>query len=166
MYWYIFPKIYGFIPQNVLVDFSQISLGFKLIGFFGDRSKDVVFKMPALASLQHWLPKLYKALPSLNELVSSIEQVNANAVEEVKAVWKKMNLKIGQILKDAFHQSNGEINLMQTLLHELFGKIKANHSLPIIFQAEKVDRGAITSLCSDPDVNQFVGALNKVPCTA
>lgn len=132
----------------------------------GDGSKDVVFKMPALASLQHSLPKLYKALPSLNELVSSIEQVNANAVAEVKAVWQKMNFKIGQILKDAFHQGNGEINLMQTLLQELFDKIKANHSLPIIFQAEKVDRGAITSLCSDPDVNQFVAALNKVPCTS
>ena len=143
---------------------ETMTANFKGASDSSKKTEPLDFKLSCLGKLHTCFPKFIKAAKTFNEMVHTIEKIDANLVEEFKPVWTKIQGQMAENMKIAFMDCNEEIQNMQKMMSQLFLSISKNHRLPSVFQDEKLDREATLALCNDQEMKHFLSVFLKVSC--
>ena len=116
-------------------------------------------RVDVLNSFTPHFVKLSKAWSRFIDMTKHLKE--AGLESGIEECYKKIAKRVSDNLAFVLEECNHEIDDVQNLIQGLFNKILANHVLPEIFQAEKLEKNSISSLCGDPSCQLLAHGGNK-----
>ena len=112
--------------------------------------------------LHSFTPHFVKLSKAWSRFIDMTKTLNEAGLESgIEECYNKMVKRVGDNLALVLEECDREIDDVQNMIQGLFNKILANHGLPAIFQAEKLEKNSISSLCGDPSCQLLAHAGNK-----